>query len=198
MTTSLRIPLHSFIDLITNSSSETFVAADRQTVSALEGIIDVLLSSVGSDQKCHDLFRIGLDTEDGGYGHYKILYVEARDPKCRLAAKALDQLREAFVPVYQENSDRSGERYIIRANENAPRIIEDAINGVLGAVGSSKTACDIVTISTKVAKPKASECDDDELKLVIEPTETGENYQRVSEAINRIGKIFTAETVGND
>ena len=198
MTTSLRIPLHSFIDLITNSSSETFVAADRQTVSALEDIIDVLLGSVGSDQKCHDLFRIGLDTEDGGYGHYKILYVEARDPKCRLAAKALDQLREAFVPVYQENSDRRGERYILRANENAPRIVEDAINGVLGAVGSNMTSNDIVTISTKVAKPKASEWDDDELKLVVEPTETGENYQRVSEAINRIGKIFTAETVGND
>ena len=198
MTTSLRIPLHSFIDLITNSSSETFVAADRQTVSALEDIIDVLLGSVGSDQKCHDLFRIGLDTEDGGYGHYKILYVEARDPKCRLAAKALDQLREAFVPVYQENSDRRGERYIICANENAPRIIEDAINGVLGAVGSNMTSNDIVTISTKVAKPKTSEWEDDELKIVVEPTETGENHQRVSEAINRIGKIFTAETVGND
>lgn len=133
MTNTLRIPLHSFVDLITNSSSETFVAADRQTVSALEDIIDVLLSSVGSDQKCHDLFRIGLDTEDGGYGHYKILYVEARNPKCRLAAKALDQLREAFMPVYQEDAGRHDDRYAIRATENAPHIIEDAINGVLGA-----------------------------------------------------------------
>jgi len=198
MTNTLRIPLHSFVDLITNSSSETFVSADRQTVSTLEDIIDVLLSSVGSDQKCHDLFRIGLDTEDGGYGHYKILYVEARNPKCRLAAKALDQLREAFVPVYQENSDRRGERYILRANENAPRIVEDAINGVLGSVGSNMTSNDIVTISTKVAKPKTSEWEDDELTLVVEPKETGANHKQVATAIQRIEKIFSAETVGND
>lgn len=198
MTNTLRIPLHSFVDLITNSSSETFVAADRQTVSTLEDIIDVLLSSVGSDQKCHDLFRIGLDTEDGGYGHYKILYVEARNPKCRLAAKALDQLREAFVPVYQEDAGRHDDRYAIRATENAPHIIEDAINGVLGAVGSNKTSNDIVTISTKVAKPKTSEWEDDELTLVVEPKETGANHKQVATAIQRIEKIFSAETVGND
>ncbi len=198
MTNTLRIPLHSFVDLITNSSSETFVSADRQTVSTLEDIIDVLLSSVGSDQKCHDLFRIGLDTEDGGYGHYKILYVEARNPKCRLAAKALDQLREAFVPVYQEDAGRHDDRYAIRATENAPHIIEDAINGVLGAVGSSKTSNDIVTISTKVAKPKTSEWEDDELKLVVKPKETGANHKQVATAIQRIEKIFSAETVGND
>ena len=198
MTNTLRIPLHSFVDLITNSSSETFVSADRQTVSTLEDIIDVLLISVGSDQKCHDLFRIGLDTEDGGYGHYKILYVEARNPKCRLAAKALDQLREAFVPVYQEDAGRHDDRYAIRATENAPRIIEDAINGVLGAAGSNKTSNDIVTISTKVAKPKTSEWEDDELTLVVEPKETGANHRQVATAIQRIEKIFSAETVGND
>ena len=196
MTNTLHIPLHSFVDLITNSSSETFVAADRQTVSALEDIIDALLSSVGSDQKCHDLFRIGLDTEDGGYGHYKILYVEARNPKCRLAAKALDQLREAFMPVYQEDAGRHDDRYAIRATENAPHIIEDAINGVLGAVGSNKTSNDIVTISTKVAKPKTSEWEDDELTLVVEPVDI--LNVRVAHSIQRIEKIFFAETVGND
>lgn len=196
--TTLRIPLHSFIDLITNSSSETFVAADRQTVSALEDIIDVLLSSVGSDQKCHDLFRIGLDTEDGGYGHYKTIYVEARNPKCRLAAEALDQLREAFIPIYQEDAGRHDERYVLRANTEAPRIIEDAINGVLGSVGSNKTANDIMSISTKVVKPKASEWDDGELELVVEPTEDGPNHKQVAAAIQRISKIFTTENVGND
>ena len=55
-----------------------------------------------------------------------------------------------------------------------------------------------MTISTKVAKPKTSEWEDDELTLVVEPKETGANHKQVATAIQRIEKIFSAETVGND
>lgn len=197
---TLIIPIHSFVDLITNSSSETFVAADRQTVSVLEGIIDAVLAAGGSDKKCHDLFRIGLDTEDGGYGVYKVIYVEAREPRCRLAAKAIEELSKAFVACYQENRKNDEDRYVIRANSDAPRIVEDAVNAVLGAAGTGKGIEDFVEVSTAVVKKAADEFEEDDLKLVVEPVRLDgtTNFHVVAAKLELLNSIFTAENVSSE
>jgi len=60
---SLRIPLHSFVDLITNSSSEIFVQAHDKTIVAVKEVINNLLKGVGSDKTADDLFTIELGIE---------------------------------------------------------------------------------------------------------------------------------------
>lgn len=91
------IPIHSFIDVITNSSSETFVAADRNTITAFQGVIDKILKTGGSEKRCEDLFRLALERRDGGYGEYNVLVAHAKDAKSREAAEAISALNEAFI-----------------------------------------------------------------------------------------------------
>ena len=60
---TITIPIHSFVDLITNSSSEIFVSADANTVKAVKKLIDNILKASGSDKTADDLFEIGLGYE---------------------------------------------------------------------------------------------------------------------------------------
>ena len=60
---TIRIPIHSFVDLITNSSSEIFVSADESTVKAVKKLIDNILKASGSDKTVDDLFEIGIGYE---------------------------------------------------------------------------------------------------------------------------------------
>lgn len=63
---SLIIPIHSFVDVITNSSSEIFISADEGTVKAVKELIDTLLKGVGSAKTSDDLFDIvvGIEVEN--------------------------------------------------------------------------------------------------------------------------------------
>jgi hypothetical protein len=63
---SLFIPIHSFVDVITNSSSEIFISADEGTVKAVKELINNLLKGVGSTQTADDLFDIvvGIDIDN--------------------------------------------------------------------------------------------------------------------------------------
>ena len=63
---SLIIPFHSFVDLITNSSSQVFITADEKTISAVRDMIDNLMKVAGSTQRSVDLFDI--DIVDSYYG----------------------------------------------------------------------------------------------------------------------------------
>ena len=60
---TIHIPIHSFVDLITNSSSEIFVTADGNTVKAVKKLIDDILKSSGSDKTVDDLFEISIGYE---------------------------------------------------------------------------------------------------------------------------------------
>ncbi len=93
----LIIPVHSFIDVITNSSSEVFVTSDRSTVAAMKDAINALLSVAGSKERCDDLFEVVLERVDGGYGEYNAIRVVAKDPNCRAAAVALNKLNQSFL-----------------------------------------------------------------------------------------------------
>lgn len=57
---NIYIPIHSFVDLITNSSSEIFVSDTENTVTALKEAIDSLLKLIKSDKTCNDLFDVKL------------------------------------------------------------------------------------------------------------------------------------------
>jgi hypothetical protein len=53
--------VHSFVSLITNSSSEIFVAADEKTVKAIKEVIDNILKLSNSNLTCDDLFTVEID-----------------------------------------------------------------------------------------------------------------------------------------
>ena len=57
---SLKISLHSFIDVITNSSTSIYVMADKESVKTVKELINQILKKWGSDKKCDDLFEVNL------------------------------------------------------------------------------------------------------------------------------------------
>jgi hypothetical protein len=66
MKTQMVINIHSFVDLITNSSSEIYVYASDGTVKAVKDLINNLLKGVGSDKTADDLFTfdVGVDIDN--------------------------------------------------------------------------------------------------------------------------------------
>jgi len=93
---SISIPIHSFLDLITNSSSETYVTSDRQTVTSIKSIIDAVLKAGGSTKTCDDMFMVKLAKEDGGYGRYDVVIANPKGPEYAEAASALSKISGAF------------------------------------------------------------------------------------------------------
>jgi hypothetical protein len=51
------IPFHSFVDVITNSSTTIFVGCHDNTIKYAKELIDTLLKTMGSDKKADDLFE---------------------------------------------------------------------------------------------------------------------------------------------
>ena len=66
------IKIHSFIDLITNSSTEIYIEASDKTVQTVKDIVNNILKLGNSDITCDDLFEITLEKidEDEGYNDY--------------------------------------------------------------------------------------------------------------------------------
>ena len=54
------IPVHSFVDLITNSSTEIYIQATDKTIETIKKIIDNLLENTNSKLKTDDLFEFSL------------------------------------------------------------------------------------------------------------------------------------------
>lgn len=57
-------PLHSFVDLITNSSTEIYIEASEKTIETLKELINNLLTMGGSKLTCDDLFTIEIDKHE--------------------------------------------------------------------------------------------------------------------------------------
>jgi hypothetical protein len=83
----LAIPVHSFVDLITNSSSEIFTSATESTLTAAKEIINGILKAAGSKKTSDALFDISLNyvmrCEATGYEEMTFETKEARDEFCR-------------------------------------------------------------------------------------------------------------------
>lgn len=91
----LSVPIHSFVDLITNSSSEVYVTSDRKTVDAIKTLVNSVLAAGGSTKTCDELLDISLTVEQG-WGEYKVIHAVAKDPTSEAAAHAIKTLNTAF------------------------------------------------------------------------------------------------------
>ena len=80
------IPVHSFVDLITNSSTEIYIEADKGTFKSVTEMINKILDLGGSKMKCDDLFTIELGKEEE-YSSSVSLIVKSRDENSELGKK---------------------------------------------------------------------------------------------------------------
>lgn len=89
MKTSVIIPVHSFVDVITNSSSEIFVAADQGTVKAIKKLVENLIAAAGGTATADDLFTFELVTLCYN-DKYDEVYLTAAEIKAK--RKELDEI----------------------------------------------------------------------------------------------------------
>ena len=106
---SLIIPIHSFVDLITNSSTEIFVKADNNTINAIKEMIDCILKATDSSLTADDLFEFSLSEEENRYSEWYSsvqMVVKAKQDSFNVnrAAEILSHLRELFSINAEYNS----------------------------------------------------------------------------------------------
>ena len=96
---TLIIPIQSFIDVVTNSSTEIFVEATINTKNHIISMVDEILKAGGSDKTCNDLFEIKLidPTEEDDWSEDKS-YIEvlAKNSESSEAATYLETLSDIF------------------------------------------------------------------------------------------------------
>jgi hypothetical protein len=85
----LTIPMHSFVDLITNSSTEIYIQASEKTIESIKALVNNILKLGNSDVTCDDLFTIELGEAEESYEGYKSasLIVKNRDENSELGKK---------------------------------------------------------------------------------------------------------------
>lgn len=98
---SYSFKFHSFVDLITNSSTEIYIKATDHTIASVKSMIDHLCKMVGSDKRADDLFEFSLEEQEGEDDYYKKvdMVVKCRDEASedgKAAANLLSQLAELF------------------------------------------------------------------------------------------------------
>lgn len=102
----LIIPIHSFVDLITNSSTETYIQSTDKTVEMVKNLVNAILDASGSPYTCDDLFVI---TSGGGDNESvpNALVVEVKNPNAsdetKAVAEAIRKLNGAFSTVEMMN-----------------------------------------------------------------------------------------------
>ena len=57
------IPIHSFIDVITNSSTSVYVGCHDNTIKFAKELVDDLLKAAGSDKTSEDIFEFNIQVE---------------------------------------------------------------------------------------------------------------------------------------
>lgn len=102
----LIIPFHSFVDVITNSSTQIYVQAGDNTIKALKELIDNILKSGNSQATADDLFEFSLapldeyqqKREDSGEYYSKALIIKSKQgtESSEAAAKVLSDLTNLF------------------------------------------------------------------------------------------------------
>lgn len=61
---SIKIKVHSFVDLITNSSSELYIMANAKTVTTMQKLVNDILIAGKSNYTAEQLFSIEIDKEE--------------------------------------------------------------------------------------------------------------------------------------
>ena len=105
---AITIRIHSFVDIITNSSSEIFVEANEKTIENVKNLVNSLLALAGSQSTCDDLFEMELvnrnNVEEDDEDYFEPDYPEVdlkvtpkvSDKEAEVAAKILSGLTEIF------------------------------------------------------------------------------------------------------
>ncbi len=83
------------VDLITNSSSETYVQASDKTVKALKDLVNLFLAGTGTN--CAAILDIKM--VEGDECTTNKIEVTAKDPKHEQTAKVMKRLVESFETV---------------------------------------------------------------------------------------------------
>lgn len=91
----LIIPIQSFIDVVTNSSTEIFVEATTYTKDHIIDMVNEILKAGGSDKTCDDLFDIQLIDSN--------IEVTAKNSESLEAATYLNSLANIFEIDAQYN-----------------------------------------------------------------------------------------------
>ena len=73
---TIKLPLHSFSGLITNSSSETFISATESTVKAAKALIQHV---IGADKNVDELFDVKLTYSVSFYSSDASDYIDEDD-----------------------------------------------------------------------------------------------------------------------
>jgi hypothetical protein len=134
MNKSIIIPIHSFVDLITNSSSEIFVSADQNTVKAIKKLVSGILTAGGSTKSADDLFefelgyRVFTDKGDEIYMTKKEISEKKKELKAKLESdgEIVDEYYEdeqelggwEFCYESEYGYERSGVRVTAKNNED--------------------------------------------------------------------------------
>jgi len=74
----IKIPVHSQIDLITNSSTEIFVHSENSVEPARE-LLKELLKLSGSDENVNDVFELSIVQDEGNIENWFEYYLEGDD-----------------------------------------------------------------------------------------------------------------------
>jgi len=73
-----QIKLGAVLDIITNSSTETFVIADKTTIDAVKRLVNSLAKCLGGEKRFDDLFEADLVYE--GYSNESLKLIRTKDP----------------------------------------------------------------------------------------------------------------------
>lgn len=166
---SILIRVHSFCDSISNSSSESFVSATKQTVSTIREIIDSVLKISGLDKTTDDYFELGLVTEITElYGDddkkvikfIKSLGVDIGEyGECSLTDNEIKQVKKFIEKEEIEDSsfeDRTDESSEYPPTVNIRMMVKDtvsgddlaaakkvmkAVNGLMGTISAETRYC---------------------------------------------------------
>ena len=94
--TSFTLRIHSFVDLITNSSSELFTAANQRTIETVRAIINQTLKVGGSTKCCDDLVLLTLVPGDYDEGITTNIRCVAKAEGTKELARLIDGLKDSF------------------------------------------------------------------------------------------------------
>lgn len=92
----IKIPIHSTVDIITNSSSEIFILANQDTVNGIKNLVNNILRAAESSKTVDDLFEIKLIKSDFERGYVIVSSKNASSPYSELASRTLSSLESLF------------------------------------------------------------------------------------------------------
>ena len=143
---TLIIPVHSVVDLITNSSSEIFVAADSKTVSTIKKLVTNIISASGGTLTADDLFNFELVYKcvDDKYDEIEMTASEMKIKKKEIS-NILDNELSSAEDIEKAEEWRFGDENDDGYESSAVRVtVKDKTNK--NAVAASKILSDLTSI----------------------------------------------------